>query len=459
MTILRPNSLIYPVPHSVIYCSQQRNAVATDMSKQLRVLVVGASIAGPSTAYWLAKAGASVTIIERFPSLRRGGQNIDIRNVGVSVMRKIPGMEENVKAKVLPLEGMSLVRTNGRSYGVMKATGNADQQSLVSEYEIYRDDLARIIYDITKDNENIKYVFDEQVASIHQTNKDDEDGPVTVEFANGRLPPSEFDLVVACDGATSRTRDIGLGCKPKDFTEPMGAWAAYYSTKSNITGGSKLGEALSAPGGRFFAIGLDQSTGCNRVTLMKFEPLGSTRGQDGLQRFRKAQKAGTAALKQFVAEEYKGVPWLCKEAMESIEDADDFYASELIQVKPPSLFKGRFALVGDAGYGGSPGAGTSLAIAGAYFLAGEICKHPGDLEAGLRGYEEQMRPLIRDMQQPLGFVPTCMAPQSAWGITVRNNIWWFLVRMSGALHLFQKLFGGAFAGTDKYSLPEYKWIE
>jgi 2-polyprenyl-6-methoxyphenol hydroxylase-like FAD-dependent oxidoreductase len=42
------------------------------MSK-LKVLIVGASIAGPTAAYWFAKAGASVTVIERFPTLRTNG--------------------------------------------------------------------------------------------------------------------------------------------------------------------------------------------------------------------------------------------------------------------------------------------------------------------------------------------------------------------------------------------------
>ena len=59
----------------------------------LRVLVVGASIAGPTAAYWLAKSGAQVTVIERFPELRKGGQNVDIRTIGVEVMRRMPGME------------------------------------------------------------------------------------------------------------------------------------------------------------------------------------------------------------------------------------------------------------------------------------------------------------------------------------------------------------------------------
>ena len=66
---------------------------------QLKVLVVGASIAGPIAAYWLAKAGANITIIERFPHLRTNGQSIDIRTAGVTVMRKMLGMESAVRAK------------------------------------------------------------------------------------------------------------------------------------------------------------------------------------------------------------------------------------------------------------------------------------------------------------------------------------------------------------------------
>jgi len=99
----------------------------------LRVLIVGASIAGPTAAYWFAKAGANVTVIERFPELRTSGQNIDIRAVGVTVMRKMPGMEKAVRNKILDMDGMRLVDQQGRAIATMRATGNPDQQSLVSE--------------------------------------------------------------------------------------------------------------------------------------------------------------------------------------------------------------------------------------------------------------------------------------------------------------------------------------
>ena len=417
---------------------------------RLKVLVVGASIAGPATAYWLAKVGANVTIIERFPHLRTNGQNIDIRTAGVTVMRKMPGMEAAVRSKTTQLEGISFVRDNGRPYGVLRATGNPEQQSLVSEYEIFRGDLAQILFDMTKDNENIKYVFGEQVASMQQNEK--EDGPVSVEFANG-FPTSEYDLVVACDGATSRTRALGLGCGVRTHITPTNCWGAYFSIEKDILAGSKIGLAHSAIGGRFVSVGPDPA-GVNRVALMGIHPRES---RDTTLEFREASKQGDDALKQFLANHYRGVGWRTDEIIQDMMKSKDLYASEVVQVKLPSLYKNRFTLVGDAGYApGFTGAGTTLALAGAYLLAGEVGKHKGDLAVGLRGYEERMKPLIRDMHKVPPFVPTAMAPQTAWGLWLRNHIFAFIA-WSRILEFAQRFFAGAFASSDKFPLPVYEW--
>jgi 2-polyprenyl-6-methoxyphenol hydroxylase-like FAD-dependent oxidoreductase len=420
------------------------------MSK-LKVLVVGASIAGPTAAYWFAKAGASVTVIERFPKLRTNGQNVDIRTAGVTVMRKMTGMEAAVRAKLIPIEGFSVARSNGGSYGTIRATGNPDQQSLVSEYEIFRGDLAQVLFDLTKDNENIKYVFGEQVASIQKNELDD--GPVSVEFMNGS-PTDEYDLVVACDGATSRTRAIGLGCGVRDHIQPINCWAAFFSIKQGILKGSKMGHAYSAVGGRFIAVGPEIS-GVSNITVMGIHPRGD---RDATLPFREAMKQGEDALKRFVAQHYKGAGWKTDEVMQDILESEDFYANEIVQVKVPALSKGRFVLVGDAGYAPGPtGGGTSLAIAGAYVLAGEIGKHKGDLAAGLKGYEETMRPIITNLQKIPPFVPGIFAPQTAWGIWLRNNIFAFIA-WSRILEFAQKFSGNAFASTEKFPLPDYEWV-
>ena len=426
---------------------------------RLNVLIVGASIAGPTAAYWFAKAGANVTVIERFPKLRTNGQNIDIRTAGVIVMRKMPGMEAAVRAKTTEMEGISFVRDNGRPFGTIRATGNPDQQSLVSEYEIFRGDLAQILFDLTKDNKNIKYVFGEQIASMQQ--KEMDDGPLTVEFENG-LPTSDFDLVVACDGATSRTRAMGLGCGVRDYIEPTNCWAAYFSIKQDLLKGSKVAQGYSAVGGRFIGVGPDPS-GVNRVGLMSIHPRND---RDATLPFREAVKQGDDVLKQFVAQHYESAGWKTVEVVRGMLETGDFYASEIVQVKPPSLYKGRFVLVGDAGYApGFTGGGTSLAIAGAYLLAGEVgIKYKGNLAAGLEGYEEQMRPIIKDLQKVPPLVPTILAPQTAWGIWLRNNIFAFIANIAAfiawtrTLEFAQRFFAGAFASTNKYRLPDYEWV-
>lgn len=426
------------------------------MSK-LKVLVVGASVAGPTAAYWLAKAGAHVTVVERFPRLRTNGQNIDIRTTGVTVMRKMPGMETAVRAKIAPLEGFAIVREDGRPYATIKASGDPDQQSPVSEYEILRGDLAQILFDLTKDRGNIKYVFGEQVTCMHQH----DDGPVKVSFANG-LPASEYDLVVACDGATSRTRAMGLGCGVRDHVNPQNCWAAYFTIQQDILNGSKIGQSWTSIPGRFLGVGPGPYGG-NKVIVMGINP--SNNG-DATLPFREAAKKGDDALKGYIAKRHEGAGWKTDEIMESMMESDDFYASEIVQVKVPSLYKGRFTLVGDAGYApGFTGTGTSLAITGAYILAGELGQHKGDIQAGLRGYEERMRPIIDAMQKVPPGLPGILAPQTAWGLQLRNTVvtaagWGmaFSPYFAWAGKLFAGLFSSAFS-TDKYGIPKYEWVD
>ncbi|KAI0521190.1 oxidoreductase [Xylaria bambusicola] len=415
----------------------------------LNVLVSGASIAGPMTAYWLAKAGAKVTVVERFPSLRTGGQNIDIRTIGLEVMRMIPGMEAAVKAKKYDIDGLSLIRSDGRPYGTLKPTGNPDQQTLISEYEILRGDLSRIIVDLTKDNENVQYVFGEQVTTMQQPSGD---GPITVEFANG-FPSSDYDLVVACDGTTSRTRALGLGCGVRDHVVSTNCWSAYFRMPQDLLQGKKIGLGYNAPGGRM--IGVAPDAGANRVFMMSAYPKSE---HDAMLQFRGALKQGDQALKEFVARRYENVGWKDAEILGGLMKSDDLYASEICQVKAPILQKGRFVMVGDAGYAsGLTGVGTSLAMAGAYVLAGEISEHKNDIRAGLQAYEQRMRPLINDFGQMPRFVTTVMAPQTAWGIWLRNNIFGFVL-WTGILNYIQKFMGSALQKTPKDLLPIYKPI-
>ena len=69
-----------------------------------------------------------------------------------------------------------------------------------------------------------------------------------------------------------------------------------------------------------------------------------------------------------------------------------------------------------------------------------------------------MRPIITDLQKipPLGL--SIMAPYTAWGLWVRNTMFWLLTN-SGIVNVFQRLFGGAAGHVDKYDIPDYEWKE
>lgn len=173
--------------------------------------------------------------------------------------------------------------------------------------------------------------------------------------------------------------------------------------------------------------------------------------------FRQASEQGRE--REFVAEHYTDAGWISNELVEELKTAEDFYASEIVQVKVPRLHKGRLVLVGDAGYAVGPrGFGTSIALAGALILAGEIKKHAGDVEAALEAYDGQMRPLIKKMQKIPPFLGSIVAPQSAWVIWARNCIF-ALVAWSGIAEFLERFFAGAFEDSKEFPLPEYEWSE
>ena len=83
--------------------------------------------------------------------------------------------------------------------------------------------------------------------------------------------------------------------------------------------------------------------------------------------------------------------------------APDFYFDEMSQIKMDRWSKGRVALVGDAGYCCSPlsGQGTSVALLGAYILAGELAQAiqaGDDYELGFANYHKQFNDYVKRNQ-------------------------------------------------------------
>jgi 2-polyprenyl-6-methoxyphenol hydroxylase-like FAD-dependent oxidoreductase len=162
-------------------------------------------------------------------------------------------------------------------------------------------------------------------------------------------------------------------------------------------------------------------------------------------------------LREYIAQLYTGVGWKADIYIQEMMNSDDFYVSEVVQVKVPSFHKGRFVLVGDAGYAAGPtGGGTTLALAGGYYLAEEILKNNGNVARGLHAYEERMRPLVKELQKIPTFVPVVLAPQSAFAIWLRNNIF-AMFAWAGIAEVAQRYMGAAIASSEALPVPDYEW--
>jgi 2-polyprenyl-6-methoxyphenol hydroxylase-like FAD-dependent oxidoreductase len=77
------------------------------------VLISGASIAGPTLAYWLNCAGFQTTVVERAPAPRPGGQPIDVRGPALTVLDRM-GLLDRACGMRTRLKGMSVLGSDGQ---------------------------------------------------------------------------------------------------------------------------------------------------------------------------------------------------------------------------------------------------------------------------------------------------------------------------------------------------------
>ncbi|KJK33136.1 FAD-dependent oxidoreductase [Lentzea aerocolonigenes] len=340
-------------------------------------MIAGASIAGPALAHWLWRRGAEVTVVERAAGLRPGGQAVDARGVAREVIRRM-GLDAEVRAACTDTAGAHTVDVDGNVVQTFSAEDDGGD-GFIAEIEILRGDLAQVLYDDTRDG--VEYVFNDRIAELTQ----DADG-VDVTFASGER--RRFDLVVGADGLHSSLRGMVFGPR-EQFIHHLGMVLAFYSVPNEF--------------------------GLDRWFLDYQDPV--TARSAGLRPIQDATQAmalfsfpakefdidhrDIEAQKQLLRAKMDGFGWLTPRILAHLDDTPDFYLDQVAQVKMDRWSSGRVGLIGDAAFCASPmsGAGTGLALVGAYLLAGELAAAKWDPEAGFAAYEERMRQFVADNQE------------------------------------------------------------
>ena len=352
-----------------------------------KVLISGASIAGQTLAYWLTKHGFQVTVVERAPGLRSGGQGVDVRDQAVDVVERM-GLLPRIRAAVADVREMRFVDAAGRRVASVE---------LANDIEIMRGDLVTMLHDVTRDD--VDHIFGDSMDGLTQ----DSDG-VTVTFRSGRT--GRFGLVIGADGLHSNVRRLAFGPEA-EFLDYKGYYAAFGDADASL-GADRAVTMFNTPGRM---VGIYRSG--NHAQAKAYFMFRSPRLLDHVHRDRDEQHR---LLKENFAGE---TSWRTPQLLDGALADPDLYFDALSQVRMPTWSTGRVALVGDAAYCASPasGAGAELALTGAYLLATELSK--ADHPEAFRRYEERQRGLV-DVKQQISDNLAMMIPDTQEHIETRN---------------------------------------
>ncbi|MEU1309094.1 FAD-dependent monooxygenase [Streptomyces cinnamoneus] len=336
------------------------------------VLVSGASVAGLTLAYWLRRNGFAVTVVERAPAVRPGGQAIDVRGVALDVLDRTGILAEARQVRtrmrgmaMLDAEGKELWRTTDHTF----SSGRLDSEDI----ELLREDLAVLLHRQAVDA-GVEFLFGDSVATL-----DEETDGVRVGFEQG--PARTFAFVLGADGLHSKVRQLAFGPE-EQFIRHLGAYLTVFSTH-NFLGLDNWQVWLNDDAATYCLYPVRDNTEMRATLGFRSEPIAYDH------RDTEQQKAlMTAGLAH--------VGWETPRLLEAMRQAPDFYFDSMAQIHMERWSTGRVALTGDAGYCPSPlsGQGTSLALVGAYVLAAELGRADGDHAAAFARYETRMRPFV-----------------------------------------------------------------
>lgn len=333
-----------------------------------KILISGASIAGPALAYWLRHYGFSPMLVERAPGPRPGGQAIDIRGVALEVVARM-GLREAVTAARTRHKGMSVLDADGnetfRSTEMTFSAGRFDS----GDIEILRDDFSALLRGAIPD---VPCVYDDQIIALTQ-----HEGGVDVTFEKGA--PRTFDLVIGADGLASRVRRLAFDAE--QHLHPLDIAIGIFTTP-NVLDLDNWQIAVQA-----------ETVGALIFPVRDNSELRVFLGGDASGR---VMPTDVAAQKAFIAEQCADLKWEIPKLIALMHEAQEFWFGTVAQLRMPHWSNGRVTLVGDAGYCPSPmsGQGTSLALVGAYILAQELSRTVGDHVAAFARCEARMRPFV-----------------------------------------------------------------
>ncbi len=363
----------------------------------MRVLIVGAGIAGLTLALCLRRHGHEARIVEQAPKLRDAGYMIDFFGSGYDAAARM-GLLDDLAGIHYQIPRLAFMAADGRerfsiAYPKLRRRLFDDRH-----FNFMRGELERVLYDQLQDDVPVR--FGTTVESMRQ-----EGERVCVQLSDGsRETP---DLVAGADGVHSKVRALVFGGEER-FERFLG-----YHTAAAIIDEPPAGApadafaTLTEPGRQ---VGIYPIRGGRMASFFVHRT------------DRRLEDLSSAARRDELHAVYGDLDWLVPELLRRWDRAPEVYFDEVSQIELPVWSRGRVVLVGDACQCVSllAGQGASMAMAGAYVLAEELAQ--GEVGAALARYELRLRPSIEHKQRAGRQIAGWFVPDSTWRLALRDIV-------------------------------------
>jgi len=362
----------------------------------MRILIVGAGVAGPTVAHWLLQGNHEVTIVERASAPREGGYLIDFWGAGFDVAERM-GIVPRLSEVGYAVRELREVNDRGQTIARMdprRVAKSANGRFL----SVARSDLATII--LSSLDGRVETLFGVTVNTI-----EDRGDRVVVHFASS--PARDFDLVIGADGLHSSVRRQVFGPE-SDFERHLGIMVSVF-----VLDGYEPRDEL---------VGVTRTT-VGRQVLRFAQRDGSTVVALTFRHEATSPLSDLTAQQDLLRDSFADMRWEVPEILDRMPDARSFYFDRVSQIRMPTWSRGRVALLGDAAACASllAGQGSALAMIEGYVLAQALNDPSNDHTAALIEYERTLSSFVRSKQDAAARMGVAFAPRNRFELALRNG--------------------------------------
>ena len=343
-------------------------------SQKHKIIIVGAGIAGLTSALCLRQAGHDVTILEQASALEDIGAGIQLSPNALHVLNVI-GVSDTLASKAdIPSELSIRDFKSGTPFLTQKMGSRFSHRYGTSYWHCHRADLIETLFNATQES-GVQILFNEKTESYEET-------PETTSVKTHAGKSFKADLLIGADGISSKIRATLLPNSMVDFTGQI-AWRGLVAAERLRTQPPEGVSVWVGPGKHFVGYRLRQASLMNFIAVEERDEWTEEKWMlsGEIKKLRTAFAGWDSTVQDILAA------------------CDDAYQWGLFDRPPPKKWhSARAVLIGDACHPILPfmAQGAAMAIEDAYVLATSL-ENSTSIAAGFKLFQQQRKKRVKNL--------------------------------------------------------------